>query len=148
MSSTSKSYLLCGGSLTRSHPAASPSYPIHTSLRLSGNWTAEVGWRVVTEINTWWRPCHCSAAPTPNQSHTRTYTHTDTLTLKHTRDIDCCIFYLLLAAIRENNPVVHCKVMAGLLCGTKRKKQGNLTLLLNSEELGNGNGEAWPVTLV
>lgn len=38
--------------------------------------------------------------------------------------------------------------MAGLLCGTKRKKQGDLVFMFCSEELENGNGEAGLVTLV
>lgn len=36
--------------------------------------------------------------------------------------------------------------MAGLLCGTKRKKQGNLVLMLGFWELESGKGEAGRVT--
>lgn len=36
--------------------------------------------------------------------------------------------------------------MAGLLCGTKRKKQGNLVLMLGFWELESGKGEAGSVT--
>lgn len=38
--------------------------------------------------------------------------------------------------------------MAGLLCGTKRKKQGNLVLIAAFEELVSGNGEAGLFTLM
>lgn len=92
---------------------------------LSGNWTAEVGWRAGTEINTWWRPCHCSVPLV----HSQTYAKSGISRL-----------YALTSGVIGD--------MAGFLCGTKRKKQGKVGLILGCGELAVVNGEAGPVTFM
>lgn len=52
------------------HTQCNPPQP-----NVSCNWTAEVEWRAVTEINTWWRHCPCLAPHTAIHVHIRTDIH-------------------------------------------------------------------------
>lgn len=122
-------WCLMSSVISPSCPPCSPPSPVG----VSGNWTAVVGWRVGTEINTWWRPATA-------QTHWLWFTHKCIYTFV-SDNINTLNFLPSPVAV-GGNPELYNRDMAGLLCGTKRKKQGKLVLIIVTEELVNGNGEA------